>query len=105
MYAIIENGGRQLKVNVDLRVQIDYLGEVEAGTLVELDKVLALSSEDDITIGQPSVPGAKVIAEVIETAKGPKLTIRRFRRRKNSKKKTGHRQKYTLVKINEIVTG
>lgn len=105
MYAIIENGSRQLKVNVDLKIEIDYIGEQDPGTVIEFDKVLAISSEDEIKIGQPTVSGAKVVAEVIETKKGPKLTIGRFRRRKNSRRKTGHRQKYTLVKINEIITG
>lgn len=105
MYAIFKDGGRQHKVEVGTRLMIDYRGEdAEAGTTVEFDQVLALSHEGDVKIGQPTVTGAKVIAEVIGMEKGPKLIIAKFRRRKNSKRKTGHRQKYTLVKINEIVS-
>ena len=103
MYAIFEDGGRQHKVAVDRRIMLDYRSDAEPGTVLEFDRVLTISSEGDIKIGQPTLAGAKVVAEVIETTQGPKLTICWFRRRKNSKKKTGHRQKYTLVKITEIV--
>ena len=106
MYAIIEDGGRQFKVEVGKELMIDYRGEkFEPGTKIEFSKVLAVSSGDSVTIGQPEIDGAKVVAEVIDEAKGPKLTICKFKRRKNSQKRTGHRQIYTLVKISEIVTG
>lgn len=104
MYAIIKDGGRQLKVEVNKRLMIDYRGEQEPGTTIELNEVLAIGNGDDIKVGQPLVPNAKVVAEVISEAKGPKLVVAKFRRRKNSKRKTGHRQIYTLVKINEIVS-
>ncbi len=104
MYAIIKDGGRQLKVEVNKRLMIDYRGEQEPGTAIELNELLAIGNGDDIKVGQPLVPNAKVVAEVISEAKGPKLVVAKFRRRKNSKRKTGHRQIYTLVKINEIVS-
>ncbi len=104
MYAIIKDGGRQLKVEVDKRLMIDFRGEQEPGTTIEFGEVLAIGDGDDVKIGQPTVIGAKVVAEVISVAKGPKLVIAKFRRRKNSKRKTGHRQIYTLVKINEIIS-
>jgi large subunit ribosomal protein L21 len=102
MYAIIKNGGRQLKVEVERRLQIDYLGQ-EPGTVVEFPEVLAIGDGDSVRIGQPTIAGAKVVAEVISDAKGPKLIVAKARRRKNSKRKTGHRQIYTLVTIKEIV--
>jgi len=105
MYAIIEEGGRQFKVEVGKELMIDYRGEIASGTTIEFEKVLAVSSEDDVKIGCPTVPGAKVVAEVVKEAKGPKLTVCKFRRRKNSKRRTGHRQIHTLVRISEIVLG
>jgi large subunit ribosomal protein L21 len=103
MYAIIKDGGRQFKVEVDKKLEIDYRGELEPGTVIEFSEVLAIGGDDSVRIGQPTVAGAKVVAEVLGDAKGPKLVVAKFRRRKNSKRKTGHRQIYTLVKINEIV--
>ena len=103
MYAIIKDGGRQFKVEVDKRLEIDYRGELEPGTVIEFSEVLAIGGDGDVRIGQPTVAGAKVVAEVVSAVKGPKLVIAKFRRRKNSKRKTGHRQVYTLVKISEIV--
>ena len=103
MYAIIKDGGRQFKVEVDKKLMINYRGEQEPGTVIEFSEVLAIGSDGDVKIGQPTIAGAKVVAEVVSDAKGPKLVVAKFRRRKNSKRKTGHRQIYTLVKINEIV--
>lgn len=104
MYAIFKDGGRQHKVEVGTKLMIDYRGaDTAAGSIVEFDQVLAISGDEGVKIGQPTVSGAKVVAEVLGEEKGPKLIIAKFRRRKNSKRKTGHRQIYTLVKINEIV--
>ena len=103
MYAIIKDGGRQFKVEVDKKLEIDYRGELEPGTIIEFAEVLAIGGAESVRIGQPTVAGAKVVAEVVSAVKGPKLVVAKFRRRKNSKRKTGHRQIYTLVKINEIV--
>lgn len=105
MYAIFEDGSRQYKVEVGKEILIDYRGEVEAGTKYESDKVLAISSDENVQIGAPYLSGASVSFEVIKTVKGPKLTICKFRRRKNSMRRTGHRQTYTLIKINSITTG
>jgi len=104
MYAIIKDGSRQIKAEVDRRLRIDYQEGAQLGDTIEFTEVLTISNENDIKIGQPTVAGAKVIAEVVESEfKGPKLIVAKFRRRKNSKRKTGHRQVYTLVKITEIV--
>lgn len=103
MYAIIKDGGRQLKVRVDKKLMINYRGELKAGETIEFPEVLAIGNDENVQLGQPTISGAKVVAEVVSEAKGPKLTIAKFRRRKNSKRKTGHRQIYTLVKIKEII--
>ena len=105
MYAIIEDGGRQFKAEVGKDLMIDYRGEIESGTKIEFEKVLAVSSGESVQIGCPTVPGVKVVAEVVRKAKGPKLTVCKFRRRKNSKRRTGHRQTHTLVRIREIAVG
>jgi large subunit ribosomal protein L21 len=104
MYAIIKDGGRQHKAEVDRRIQIDYRDGVRQGDSIEFTDVLTISNEDEVTVGKPTVAGAKVVAEVVKPeCKGPKLIVAKFRRRKNSKRKTGHRQLYTLVQIKEIV--
>ena len=103
MYAIIKDGARQFKVETDKKIQIDYRGKQDPGTVIEFSEVLAIGGEDGVKIGQPTLAGAKVVAEVLQEIKGPKLIITKFRRRKNSKRKTGHRQIYTLVQIKEII--
>lgn len=102
MYAIIRDGGRQYKVEVGKMIYVD-LREIEPETDLVFDEVLAICDGDQIKLGQPLVEGAKVIAEVMCKMRGPKLVIRWFRRRKNSRKKTGHRQTYIKVKVKEIV--
>lgn len=104
MYAIFRDGGRQFKAEVGKELYVD-VREIEPGTDLVFEEILAVSNDGDVKIGQPLVAGAKVVAEVMCKAKGPKLVIRWFRRRKNSRKKTGHRQTYIKVKIKEIVAG
>ena len=104
MYAIIKDGNRQVKAEVDRRLRVDYRDGLQTGNTIEFTEVLTICKADAVEIGTPTVAGAKVVAEVVEPEfKGPKLTIAKFRRRKNSKRRTGHRQVYTLVKIKEIV--
>ena len=102
MYAIIEDGGRQFKVEEGLELVVDFKEEWKPDAEITFDTVLMVNSEDGIEIGQPTVSGAKVTAQVIDDVQGKKLTIRWFRRRKNSRKKVGHRQIYTKVKITKI---
>ena len=104
MYAIIEDSGQQFRVcegdvlNVDLRQLADDARQIE------FDRVLLVSSDGDVKVGTPLVEGAKVLAEVIDPlAKGPKVHIYRLRRRKASRRKTGHRQKYVRVRVMKIV--
>lgn len=105
MYAVFQDGGRQFKASVDRRLRLDWRGEtVQKGEKIEFSEVLAISSDAGVRIGQPIIPGAKIVAEVLGTVQGEKLEIGKFRRRKNSKRKTGHRQDYTLVVIKEIIS-
>ena len=101
MYAIIKDSGKQFKVEEGQELEIDFR-DAEPGSKIEFDTVLAVSGDDGLKLGTPSLEGASVMAEVVETTKGPKITVVKFRRRKNSKRKTGHRQKYTTVKIEKI---
>ena len=100
-YAIIADGGRQYKVEAGQKLEIDYR-EVEPGGSIVFDRVLAVSSDNGFQLGKPTVEGAKVTATVIGDTKGDKIYVQKFRRRKNSKRRTGHRQKYVEVKIDSI---
>ena len=101
MYAIIQDSGQQFKVEEGQEVEVDYR-EASAGEELTFDKVLALSSGDGMKVGSPTVDGASVTATVVGVTQGPKLVVRKFRRRKNSRRKNGHRQMYTTVKIEKI---
>jgi len=102
MYAIIDDGGKQYKVEEGQVLEIEYREEAEPGTDLTFEKVLAKSDEGDIQIGKPELSGVSVTAKVIDQTKGDKIYIQKFRRRKNSKRRTGHRQKYTKVQISKI---
>ena len=104
MYAIIVDGSRQLKVEEGQELEVSYRA-VEAGKEVTFDRVLAIGADSKLTSGTPAIAGASVVAHVVGEAQGPKLVVQKFRRRKNSRRKTGHRQKLTLVKISKINAG
>ena len=101
MYAIVADSGKQFKVEEGQRLEIDYR-EAKRGDTIQFDKVLAVSGEGTAQIGKPTVEGASVTAEVIGVKQGDKLVVQKLRRRKNSRRKTGHRQMYTEVKIQKI---
>jgi large subunit ribosomal protein L21 len=102
MYAIIADGGRQYKVEEGQVLEIDFR-EVEAGSELKFDRVLAVSGDSGLKLGKPTLDGASVTAKVIsEETKGEKLVVQKFRRRKNSKRRNGHRQKFVKVKIASI---
>jgi large subunit ribosomal protein L21 len=104
MYAVIETGGKQYRVEPGQTVVVEKL-DLDEGAKVEFDRVLLVSSGDgaDVKVGRPTVGGAKVTGEVVEQGLGDKLVVFKFRRRKNYVRKNGHRQQYTAVKIGEIV--
>lgn len=103
MFAIIEDSGHQLRVETGQTLAIDLRSDAEVGQTITFDKVLLANGGADSVIGTPAIDGATVEAEVIDDlVKGPKLEVQKFRRRKNSRRHTGHRQKYTGVKITAI---
>lgn len=101
MYAIIADGGRQYKVEEGQTLEIDFR-EAKAGDKLTFDRVLAVSTDAGFKLGKPTVSGATVSAKVIGETKGDKIFVQKFRRRKNSKRRTGHRQKYVKVVIESI---
>ena len=101
MYAIIADGGRQYKVEEGQTLEIDYR-EAEAGSDLVFDRVLAIGDGENFRLGQPTVSGATVTASVIGDTKGEKIYIQKMRRRKTTRRRTGHRQKYVMVKISKI---
>ena len=101
MYAIIKAGGRQIRVEEGQEVDVDYQ-DIAKGEKVTFDKVLAVSGDDGVKIGKPEVAGASVTCEVVGVRMGPKLVVQKFRRRKNSRRKTGHRQMFTTLRVDSI---
>ncbi len=102
MFAVIKTGGKQYKVATGDVLEIERLPG-EAGGAIEFGEVLALGGAGGTTLGKPLVAGAKVMAELVEQTRGPKLIVFKKRRRQNSRRKNGHRQDLTLVKITDIV--
>ena len=107
MYAVIEQGGKQYKVSQGDVINIELTELPADATTIELDKVLFVSDGQNVQVGTPYLDGAKVIASFKTTCedsvvKGPKLYPMHFRRRKNSQRKMGHRQKYLQVVIDTI---
>ncbi|MBO8415398.1 MAG: 50S ribosomal protein L21 [Proteobacteria bacterium] len=101
MYAVIFCGGKQHKVSEGEIVSVELL-DAEAGSTIELDKVLLISDGTNIKVGTPFLEGAKVSAKVIGAHGGEKIKIVKFRRRKHHQKVTGHRQWYTDLEITGI---
>ncbi|AOT72767.1 50S ribosomal protein L21 [Geosporobacter ferrireducens] len=101
MYAIIETGGKQYRVQEGDTLFIEKL-EASQGDTVEFDKVLAVSKDGQLVLGTPVVGGAKVSATVVENGKGPKVIVFKYKAKKDYRKKQGHRQPYTKVKIEQI---
>ncbi|MFK7778697.1 MAG: 50S ribosomal protein L21 [Gimesia sp.] len=103
MFAVIEDGSHQHKIQEGDILTIDYRDTVEKGESITFESVLLANGGGASCIGAPSIEGASVEAEVVlPELKGEKLEIQKFRRRKNSRRHTGHRQKYTTVRINSI---
>ena len=103
MYAVIQTGGKQYRVEPGKTVVVETL-DGDKGSPVTFDQVLLVSSGDggNVTIGKPIVAGAKVTGEIVEQGRGDKLVVFKFRRRKNYVRRNGHRQNYTAVKIAAI---
>ena len=104
MYAVIESGGKQHRVEKGEVIRFEKL-KAEAGTTVEFDKVMMVADGADVKIGAPYVEGGKVSAEVVNHGRHDKVTIIKMKRRKHYRRQAGHRQWYTEVKITDIVGG
>ena len=102
MYAIIRAGGKQFRAEKGMTLQLPLMEDAEPGSTMTFDEVLLSSDGTTIKAGTPLVKGAKVTAEVIGLAKGIKIYVWKFKRRKNYQRKTGHRQKYTAVRITDV---
>ena len=101
MYAVIESGGKQHRVTEGEVLQLEKL-DAATGDKVEFDKILMVGEGDSVKIGTPYVDGGQVTAEVLKQGRGDKVTIIKFNRRKNYRRKQGHRQWFTEVKITGI---
>lgn len=102
MYAIFVDGGRQYKVEEGQELDLDYR-DATKGDELQFDRVLAVSTDDGLTLGNPTVSNARVTAQVLGADMGEKLYVQKFRRRKNHRRRTGHRQIYTKVRISKIL--
>ena len=102
MFAVFKTGGKQYRAAADDVLEVDKIAG-EAGDIVEFGEVLLVGG-DSVTLGKPSVAGATVAAEVLEQGRGPKIIAFKKRRRKNSRRKRGHRQEFTRIRITEILT-
>ena len=104
MYAIVEINGQQFKAEAGKKLFVHHIQEAENGATVEFDKVLLVDNEGAITVGAPTVAGAKVVCEVVSPlVKGDKVLIFHKKRRKGHRKLNGHRQQFTELTIKEVV--
>ena len=102
MFAVIKTGGKQYRVAADDLIKIEKI-QGEPGEIVQLGEVLVVGG-DNVTLGAPTIAGASVAAEVVEQFRGDKVIAFKKRRRKNSRRKRGHRQEFTLLRVTEILT-
>ncbi len=102
MFAVFKTGGKQYRVAAEDMLKVDKV-KGEPGEIVEFGEVLVVGG-DSVTLGAPTIAGAMVAAEVIEQGRGAKIIAFKKRRRKNSRRKIGHRQEFTLLRITEILT-
>jgi large subunit ribosomal protein L21 len=104
MFAVIKTGGKQYKVAKNDVIKVEKL-EAVAGASVSLDQVLMVGEGDNVTTGAPRVAGAMVTAEVVEQTRGDTIIIFKKKRRQNYRRKNGHRQHFTVLKITDISVG
>ena len=104
MYAVIETGGKQYRVEVGTELEVELL-DVEPGKTITIDRVLLVADGDTASIGQPLVADAAVSAEVLRQDRGPKLISFKYRPKARSRVKKGHRQELTVLRISDIVLG
>ena len=104
MYAIVEINGQQFKAEQGMKLFVHHIKDAEQGQTVEFEKVLLVDNDGAVTVGAPTVEGAKVVCEVLDPlVKGDKVIVFKMKRRKDSRKKNGHRAQYTHVEIKSII--
>ncbi|QUB46656.1 50S ribosomal protein L21 [Prevotella sp. oral taxon 475] len=104
MYAIVEINGQQFKVEQGMKLFVHHIKDVEAGKTVEFDKVLLVDKEGAVTVGAPTVDGAKVVVEVVNPlVKGDKIIVFKMKRRKGYRKRNGHRSQFTEVEVKQVI--
>jgi large subunit ribosomal protein L21 len=101
MYAVIRSGGKQHRVEPGQSIRVEKLGG-EIGDTVELSEVLLVAGDGDARVGTPLVEGAKAVGTITAQARGPKITVFKMKRRKGYKRKQGHRQAFTEVRVDRI---
>ena len=104
IYAIIETGGKQYKVAPEQVIEVERL-DVPKGGIVELDKVLFIGGDGNTLVGNPVIDGAKVVATSLGETKGEKVIVFKYKPKVRYRRKTGHRQTYTRMLVNEIIKG
>lgn len=102
MYAIMKSGARQYRAAIGDTIRVEKL-PIDPGEQIELDEVLLVVDDNEVSIGKPTIDGAKVLATVVAQEKGPKITVFKYRPRKRYRRHAGHRQFYTRLRIDEIV--
>ena len=103
-FAVIKTGGKQYKVKAGEILKVELLENAKAGSMLEFKEILAYGDDKSIEIGSPVLDGAKVEANLIKNSKNKTVLVFKKRRRKNSRRKNGHRQRYSLIKINKIIS-
>ena len=103
MYAIVEINGQQFKAEAGQKLFVHHIEGAENGSTVEFEKVLLVDKDGNVTVGAPTVEGAKVVLEIVSQAKGDKVLVFHKKRRKGHRKLNGHRQQFTELTITEVV--
>lgn len=104
MYAIVEINGQQFKAEQGMKLFVNRIKDAEEGQSVEFDKVLLVDNEGTVTVGAPTVEGAKVVTEVLNPlVKGDKVIVFKKKRRKGYRVKNGHRQQYTQIEVKSVI--
>jgi large subunit ribosomal protein L21 len=102
VYAVVKSGARQYRASVGDTIAVERL-PAETGQRLELDEVLLVADGEKLEIGRPTIDGAKVVATVVAEEKGPKVRIFKYHPRKRYRRRAGHRQRYTRLRVDEIV--
>ncbi len=101
-YAIVEDGGKQYKAVIGESIDVDKY-PLEVGEELDMDRVLLISDGEHVKVGKPFIQGAKIQATVVAQVKGPKIIVFRYKPKERIRSKTGHRQKYTRVRVDAII--